>query len=180
MAYTLTTLDNGFRIATERNAAEHSAAFAIAVDVGARYEEAHEGGLSHLLEHMAFKGTATMNAREIAEDYVEAIADLITLTGEARVVDLARTLGVTHVTVSRTITRLQRQGFVRSEPYRSIFLTESGAALARDCKSRHETVTAFLRALGVRRETAERDAEGIEHHVSDETLAAFLKFLNSH
>lgn len=119
------------------------------------------------------------NAREIAEDYVEAIADLITLTGEARVVDLARTLGVTHVTVSRTITRLQRQGFVRSEPYRSIFLTESGAALARDCKSRHETVTAFLRALGVRRETAERDAEGIEHHVSDETLAAFLKFLHS-
>jgi DtxR family manganese transport transcriptional regulator len=119
------------------------------------------------------------NAREIAEDYVEAIADLITLTGEARVVDLARTLGVTHVTVSRTITRLQRQGFVRSEPYRSIFLTESGAALARDCKSRHETVTAFLRALGVRRETAERDAEGIEHHVSDETLAAFLKFLHA-
>lgn len=69
MAYTLTTLDNGFRIATERNAEEHSAAFAIAVDVGARHETPEEGGLSHLLEHMAFKGTATMNAREIAEAF---------------------------------------------------------------------------------------------------------------
>ncbi|MDX2095784.1 MAG: pitrilysin family protein [Alphaproteobacteria bacterium] len=69
MTYTLTTLPNGFRIATERNAEEHSAAFAIAVDVGARHETENEGGLSHLLEHMAFKGTATMNARAIAEAF---------------------------------------------------------------------------------------------------------------
>jgi predicted Zn-dependent peptidase len=69
MTYQLTTLPNGFRIASERNDAEHSAAFAIAVDVGARHEEPSEGGLSHMLEHMAFKGTATMNAREIAEAF---------------------------------------------------------------------------------------------------------------
>lgn len=69
MTYTLTTLDNGFRIASERNTDEHSAAFAIAVDVGARHEEPSEGGLSHMLEHMAFKGTATMNAPEIAERF---------------------------------------------------------------------------------------------------------------
>jgi predicted Zn-dependent peptidase len=69
MTYQLTTLDNGFRIASERDGQGHSAAFAIAVDVGARHEEPHEGGLSHLLEHMAFKGTATMNAREIAEAF---------------------------------------------------------------------------------------------------------------
>ena len=67
--YTLTTLDNGLRIATERDADGHSAAFAIAVDVGARHEEPNEGGLSHMLEHMAFKGTAKMNAREIAEAF---------------------------------------------------------------------------------------------------------------
>lgn len=69
MTYHLTTLDNGFRIASERDADNHSAAFAIAVDVGARHEELAEGGLSHLLEHMAFKGTARMNAREIAEAF---------------------------------------------------------------------------------------------------------------
>ena len=67
--YTLTTLDNGLRIATERDCEGHSAAFAIAVDVGARHEEANEGGLSHMLEHMAFKGTAKMNAKEIAEAF---------------------------------------------------------------------------------------------------------------
>ncbi len=69
MTYTLTTLDNGFRVATESDAAGYSAAFAIAVDVGARHEEPTEGGLSHMLEHMAFKGTATMNAKEIAEAF---------------------------------------------------------------------------------------------------------------
>jgi predicted Zn-dependent peptidase len=69
MTYQLTTLDNGFRVASERDADNHSAAFAIAVDVGARHETIEEGGLSHLLEHMAFKGTATMNAREIAEAF---------------------------------------------------------------------------------------------------------------
>lgn len=69
MHYQLTTLDNGFRIATERDAANHSAAFAIAINVGARHEDAHEGGLSHMLEHMAFKGTSKLNAREIAEAF---------------------------------------------------------------------------------------------------------------
>lgn len=69
MTYRLTTLDNGFRIASECDAGCHSAAFAIAVNVGARHEEAGEGGLSHMLEHMAFKGTSHMNAREIAEAF---------------------------------------------------------------------------------------------------------------
>src|SRR5579859_1206589 len=66
------------------------------------------------------------HANEIAEDYVEAIADLVAETGEARVVDLARRLGVTHVTVNRTIVRLQKAGFVTSQPYRAIFLTDRG------------------------------------------------------
>ena len=69
ITYQLTTLDNGLRIATERDTDGYSAAFAIAVDVGARHEEPDEGGLSHMLEHMAFKGTATMNAKEIAEAF---------------------------------------------------------------------------------------------------------------
>lgn len=69
MSYKLSTLDNGLRIASERMPNIHSAAFAIAVDVGARHEELGEGGLSHLLEHMAFKGTSKLNARRIAEAF---------------------------------------------------------------------------------------------------------------
>ena len=104
---------------------------------------------------------------------MEAIADLVAETGEARVVDLAKRLGVTHVTVNRTIVRLQKTGFVTSLPYRAIFLTDSGRKLAAACKSRHETVVAFLRSLGVPERVAEMDAEGIEHHVSPDTLSAF-------
>lgn len=117
--------------------------------------------------------TRREHANEIAEDYVEAIADLMAETGEARVVDLARRLGVTHVTVIRTIARLQKAGFVTAQPYRAIFLTDKGRALAAMCKSRHEIVAAFLRSLGIPERVAEMDAEGIEHHVSPETLAAF-------
>jgi DtxR family manganese transport transcriptional regulator len=117
--------------------------------------------------------TRREHARETAEDYVEAIAELIRETGEARLVDLARKLGVTHVTVNRTIARLQKAGFVTSQPYRAIFLTRQGGELATTCKERHEIVVQFLRSLGIPRRVAERDAEGIEHHVSPETLAAF-------
>ena len=116
-------------------------------------------------------------ALETAQDYVEAIADLTAAQGEARVVDLARRLGVTHVTVNRTLTRLQRAGYVNTRPYRAIFLTESGGRLADECKQRHQTVVSFLRSLGVAERVAEMDAEGIEHHVSPETLAAFERLL---
>src|SRR5215472_17846806 len=113
------------------------------------------------------------HAVEIAQDYVEAIADLVSETGEARVVDLAKRLGVTHVTVNRTIARLRRAGLLTSQPYRAIFLTERGKALALACKNRHETVVNFLRSLGIPERVAEMDAEGIEHHVSPATLSAF-------
>jgi DtxR family transcriptional regulator, manganese transport regulator len=116
-------------------------------------------------------------ALEIAQDYVEAIADLSVSVGEARLTDLARRLGVTHVTVNRTLVRLREAGYVHTKPYRAIFLTETGQKLAEESKKRHETVVAFLRSLGISEKTAEFDAEGIEHHVSPETLAAFERRL---
>ena len=117
------------------------------------------------------------HSQELAQDYVELIADLIEENGEARVVDLARRLGVTHVTVNRTIRRLQRAGFVSTEPYRAIFLTAAGQRLARESRERHHLVVRFLVALGVPAAVAESDAEGIEHHVSRETLRAFRQYL---
>ena len=124
-----------------------------------------------------FRRSRRDRALETAQDYVEAIADLSASLGEARVVDLARRLGVTHVTVNRTLARLQKIGFVNTKPYRAIFLTDAGHKLAAECKQRHETVVAFLRSLGISERIAELDAEGIEHHVSPETLAAFERLL---
>jgi len=117
------------------------------------------------------------HSQELAQDYVEMIAGLIGKTGEARLTDLARGLGVTHVTANHTVKRLQRQGLVTSEPYRSIFLTPAGRRLARESRARHETVVRFLTALGIPKSVAESDAEGIEHHVSRSTLAAFRRHL---
>lgn len=115
---------------------------------------------------------------ELAEDYVELIADLIEARGEARAVDLAERLGVTHASVNKTVQRLIRDGLVQSRPYRAIFLTEAGRALAREVRERHILVRDFLIALGIDPETADVDAEGIEHHVSPKTLAAFRRFLD--
>ncbi|WP_282187694.1 manganese-binding transcriptional regulator MntR [Azospirillum sp. TSO22-1] len=126
-----------------------------------------------------FQRVREAHQTEVAEDYVELIADLIDTAGEARAADIARRLGVAHPTVVKTIARLQRDGLVESQPYRSIFLTEAGRAMAERSRQRHAIVVGFLKAIGVSAETAERDAEGVEHHVSDETLAAFERIIGT-
>jgi len=122
------------------------------------------------------KRVRAAHAAETAEDYVEAIAAIIASAGECRVVDLARRFGVSHVTVTRPIARLVRDGYAATEPYRPITLTPKGARLATAARDRHEIVVEFLVALGLDRRTAELDAEGIEHHVSPKTLALFRAF----
>ena len=113
---------------------------------------------------------------ETAEDYLELIADLIDMQNEARLSDLAQRLGVSHATASKVLNRLKDEGFIDTQPYRAIFLTEKGSQLAEQSRQRHEIVEEFLRALGVPEKIAQVDAEGIEHHVSPETLAAFQRF----
>jgi DtxR family transcriptional regulator, manganese transport regulator len=127
-----------------------------------------------------FEHVRHAHQRELAEDYVELIADLIAQRGEARVVDLADCLGVTNATVNNAIQRLRRDGLVTSKPYRSIFLTRQGRELAGTSRERHRVVREFLIALGVDAETADTDAEGIEHHVSNATLAIFRSYITRH
>lgn len=125
----------------------------------------------------SFSRTRSDHHTETAEDYVELVALLIERHGEARIVDMARHLGISNGTVTRTVARLQKDGYLHSEPYRSVFLTPYGRDLAEQCHRRHQVVVSFLRALGVGEQTAHEDAEGIEHHVSAETLAAMERFL---
>jgi DtxR family manganese transport transcriptional regulator len=124
-----------------------------------------------------YKRTRDDHSKESAEDYVELIDDLIRERGEARVVDIATKLAVSNVAVSKAVQRLQRDGFVSSLPYRSIFLTDLGKDLAASAKVKHKLVHDFLLALGVAAAAADSDAEGIYHHVSDETLAAMKRHL---
>ncbi len=125
-----------------------------------------------------FDRTRLDHKTELTEDYVEMIAELIEATGEARAADLSARFGVTAATVNNTIQRLQRDGHVNSEPYRSIFLTDKGRDLAEACKRRHDVVESFLLSLGVPDEVARLDAEGIEHHCSQATLEAMQRHLS--
>lgn len=124
----------------------------------------------------AFQGAREARRSELAEDYVELIAELIHAHGEARPVDIATRLGVTAPTVAKTLDRLARDGLITRAKYRSAFLTDAGRALATECRRRHEIVLQFLLRLGLDAETAERDAEGIEHHVSERTLDLLRAF----
>lgn len=126
-----------------------------------------------------YKRTRRQNALEVTEDYVEAVSDLIAEKGEAKVTDLARHFGVAHVTVIRTVERLQEQKLVTKAPYKSIKLTREGTAMANASRERHQLVQAFLLTLGVSESRAKADAEGIEHHVSGETLEAMRRFIET-
>jgi len=119
-----------------------------------------------------FHSTRMAHRDETAEDYVEAIAQLIEDQGSARVGKLAQVMGVSHVTVTRIIARLCKEGLVTTEPRKPIYLTDAGQAMARASHERHLVVLGFLRAIGVEDRQAQIDAEGIEHHVSAQTLKA--------
>ncbi|GJD65450.1 manganese-binding transcriptional regulator MntR [Methylobacterium frigidaeris] len=129
--------------------------------------EAHSAG---------FRQVREARRLELVEDYVELIADLIGDGGEARQVDIAARLGVAQPTVAKMLKRLAEDGLVQQRPYRGVFLTEAGRALAAEARERHRIVESFLLALGVSPDVARCDAEGIEHHVSGETLEAFRRF----
>lgn len=122
-----------------------------------------------------FRQAREARRTELIEDYLELIAELIAEGGEARQVDIAGQLGVAQPTVAKMLKRLSDGGYIQQRPYRGVFLTAEGRRLAEESRQRHEIVEAFLIAIGVDPEIARRDAEGIEHHVSPETLAAFAR-----
>ena len=126
-----------------------------------------------------FGKTRSAQSTALLEDYAELIADLLVSEGEARPTDIARRLGVSHATAIKTIARLKRAGLATARPYRGVFLSEKGRALADRVRVRHRLVVDLLRAIGVPTESAEADAEGIEHHVSELTLKAFAQFLKA-
>lgn len=114
---------------------------------------------------------------EIAEDYVELIDDLIKSKAAARTCDIAARLGVSHVTVIRTLKRLELKGFLITKKHKPIMLTKKGQELAYHTRERHALLLEYLITIGVPKEIAVIDVEGMEHHISIQTLEAFKKHL---
>ncbi|PYF07184.1 DtxR family iron (metal) dependent repressor [Rhodobacter viridis] len=129
------------------------------------------------LTTMRFSRAREAQSMAVLEDYAEMIDDLAKQMGEARITDIAARMGVTHPTATKAVARLKREGLAVSRPYRGVFLTELGAEMAARVRMRHRVVVDLLIAVGVPPETAEIDAEGLEHHVSEATLKAFEAYL---
>ena len=112
------------------------------------------------------------------EDYLEVIFELMLQKGYARFVDISNCLGVTSPSVTSMLQRLDKMGLALYERYRGITLTSKGERLARTIKERHVIIARFLCILGVSEDTANSDAEGIEHHVHKITVDRLARFVN--
>lgn len=137
--------------------------------------------LLNVEEHVeGFRQVREAHRRELIDDYVELISDLIREVGEVRQVDMAARLGVSQPTVAKMLKRLATIGLIQQIPWRGVFLTAEGEKQAQFSRERHQIVENFFLALGISPETARIDAEGVEHHVSEETLDAFRRFTELH
>ena len=123
-----------------------------------------------------YSNIRNQNKNEILEEYVEAIQEISEIKGDVKNADLSIHFGVSQATINKNLKRLISSKLATSEPYRSIFLTDEGKKLAAISKEKHEIVYQFLIKLGVSKKTAQYDSEGIEHHVSDETLKLMKNF----
>ena len=123
-----------------------------------------------------YSNIRNQNKNEILEDYIEAIQEISEIKGDVKNADLSIHFGVSQATINKNLKRLISSKLATSEPYRSIFLTDEGKKLAAISKEKHKIVYQFLIKLGVSKKTAQYDSEGIEHHVSDETLKLMKNF----
>ncbi|MBD7946116.1 MULTISPECIES: transcriptional regulator MntR [Psychrobacillus] len=100
------------------------------------------------------------------EDHIEQIYILIEQKGYARVSDIAEALSVLPSSVTKMVQKLDKDGFLIYEKYRGLTLTTKGMKLGKKLVKRHELLEEFLRLIGVEEENIYADVEGIEHHLS--------------
>ena len=105
------------------------------------------------------------------EDYLEAILVLKKQKGMVRSVDVARHMGVSKASVTRATTILRKDGFLKMDRERYIYLTSAGRVTAEKIYERHQFFTNRLIAVGVEPKQAEQDACRMEHAISDESFA---------
>ena len=104
------------------------------------------------------------------EDYLEQIHNLIEGKGYARVVDIAQNLGISQASVTNMIQKLDAEGYLIYERYRGVVLTDEGRKIGQEIARRHEVLTRLLATFGLDTETVYKDVEGMEHHISRQTL----------
>ena len=112
------------------------------------------------------------------EDYLEVIYELVQQKGYATTVDISGYLNVSSPSVTKMMQKLDETGYLKYEKYRGIRLTNEGIRIARNIRNRHGLLAEFFKIIGVDEETANNDAEGIEHHLHPETMKKLEEFIN--
>jgi Mn-dependent DtxR family transcriptional regulator len=111
------------------------------------------------------------------EDYLEIIGELVELKGYATTLDISRYMNVSAPSVTKMLQRLDENGFLEYEKYHGINLTSKGMQVAEGIRQKHGILLEFFEILGVGYETANQDAEGIEHHLNQKTIKQLRKFI---
>lgn len=104
------------------------------------------------------------------EDYIERIYNLIEDKGYARVSDIAEGLSVHPSSVTKMVQKLDKDEYLVYEKYRGLVLTPKGKKIGKRLVYRHELLEQLLRIIGVKEENIYEDVEGIEHHLSWDSI----------
>ena len=111
------------------------------------------------------------------EDYLEVISELVELKGYATTLDISRYMDVSAPSVTKMLQRLDEGDFLEYEKYHGINLTSKGVQLAENIRQKHGILLEFFEILGISHDTANQDAEGVEHHLNPKTIKQLRKFI---
>ena len=111
------------------------------------------------------------------EDYLEVIAELVELKGYATTLDISRYMSVSAPSVTKMLQRLDENEYLEYEKYHGINLTQKGTHIAETIRQKHGILLEFFEILGIGHDTANQDAEGIEHYLNPKTIKQLRKFI---
>jgi len=123
----------------------------------------------------AHESEKTVSSR--VEDYLEVISELVDMKGYAATLDISRYMNVSAPSVTKMLKKLDTEGYLEYEKYYGINLTEKGQKIADMIKQKHGILLEFFEILGIGKEIANQDAEGIEHHLNPKTIRQIRKFV---
>ena len=125
----------------------------------------------------AHESEKTISISDRVEDYLEVISELVDMKGYAATLDISRYMNVSAPSVTKMLKKLDAEGFLEYEKYYGINLTEKGQRIAEMIKQKHGILLEFFEILGIGKEIANQDAEGIEHHLNPKTIRQIRKFV---
>ena len=134
---------------------------------------------AHNNERREGKEEHRIDTTDAMEDYLEVIYELIQKKGYATTVDIANYLHVSSPSVTKMVKRLDKMGYLVYEKYRGLQLTSDGISVAKNIHKRHDLLVEFLKMIGIDEDIANRDAEGIEHHLHSQTIEKLEEFIRN-